>query len=181
MILKRYILTGAPGSGKTSVLRFLETLGYSVVDEAATDVIALEQALGHDEPWSDPQFMDQIVALQRRRQIQASCVAESVQFFDRSPIDAYALCMYLKYEPPPNLLEELERIQVERVYEDAVFFMENLGYCEPTAARRITFEESLHFERIHEEAFHRWGYQIIKIPALSIPKRAHRILGMVAG
>lgn len=45
-----YILTGAPGSGKTAVLRLLETLGYAVVEEAATDVIALGQAMGRAEP-----------------------------------------------------------------------------------------------------------------------------------
>ena len=42
--MKRYILTGAPGSGKTAILRQLEREGFGVVDEAATDVIALEQA-----------------------------------------------------------------------------------------------------------------------------------------
>jgi predicted ATPase len=30
-----YILTGAPGAGKTAVLRLLETSGYPVVEEAA--------------------------------------------------------------------------------------------------------------------------------------------------
>ena len=44
-----YILTGARWSGKTAILRKLETLGYLVVEEAATDVIALENALGRDE------------------------------------------------------------------------------------------------------------------------------------
>ncbi|MBM0260113.1 AAA family ATPase, partial [Micromonospora sp. 4G55] len=36
-----YILTGAPGSGKTAILRQLEIDGHAVVEEAATDVIAL--------------------------------------------------------------------------------------------------------------------------------------------
>jgi len=40
-----YILTGAPGAGKTAVLRLLEISGYAVVEEAATDVIALGNAL----------------------------------------------------------------------------------------------------------------------------------------
>ena len=44
--MRRYILTGAPGSGKTSILRALGARGYSVVSEAATDVIADEQAHG---------------------------------------------------------------------------------------------------------------------------------------
>ena len=42
--MKRYVLTGAPGSGKTSVLRALAATGYPVVDEAATDVMAARLA-----------------------------------------------------------------------------------------------------------------------------------------
>ena len=42
--MKKFILTGAPGAGKTAVVRQLELDGFSVVEEAATDIIALEQA-----------------------------------------------------------------------------------------------------------------------------------------
>jgi predicted ATPase len=42
--MKRYILTGAPGEGKTAILRHLELDGYGIVEGAATDIIALEQA-----------------------------------------------------------------------------------------------------------------------------------------
>jgi predicted ATPase len=38
-----YVLTGAPGSGKTAMLRQLEQDGFAVVEEAATDVIALSR------------------------------------------------------------------------------------------------------------------------------------------
>jgi predicted ATPase len=48
-----YVLTGAPGAGKTAILRLLEVSGYPVVEEAATDVIALGSALGRAEPWRD--------------------------------------------------------------------------------------------------------------------------------
>ena len=33
--MKRYILTGTPGAGKTAILRALETEGFDVVEEAA--------------------------------------------------------------------------------------------------------------------------------------------------
>ena len=42
--MKRFILTGAPGAGKTAIIRQLEIDRLSVVEEAATDVITLEQA-----------------------------------------------------------------------------------------------------------------------------------------
>jgi predicted ATPase len=54
--MKRFILTGAPGAGKTTILRQLELDSFSVVEEAATDLIALEQAKGIAEPWMQPPF-----------------------------------------------------------------------------------------------------------------------------
>jgi predicted ATPase len=38
--MKRFILTGAPGAGKTAIVHQLEIDGFGLVDEAATDVIA---------------------------------------------------------------------------------------------------------------------------------------------
>ena len=67
--MRRYILTGAPGAGKTSILQILAARGYPVVAEAATDVIAAEQARGVAEPWQDPVFIDKIIQLQRIRQL----------------------------------------------------------------------------------------------------------------
>ncbi len=80
--MQRLILTGAPGAGKTVILRALEGLGYPVVEEAATDVCALEQARGNAEPWTSPRFIDQIVELQRRRQDSAVAPSRAVQVFD---------------------------------------------------------------------------------------------------
>src|SRR5438874_6125031 len=42
--MRRFIITGAPGAGKTAIIRQLELDGFSVVEEAATGVIAVAQA-----------------------------------------------------------------------------------------------------------------------------------------
>jgi len=47
--MRRFIITGAPGAGKTAIIRQLELDGFSVVEEAATDVIAAAQARGTAE------------------------------------------------------------------------------------------------------------------------------------
>src|SRR3954451_5852080 len=85
-VMKRYIVTGAPGAGKTAVIRQLELDGFSVVEEAATDVIALSQAKGVAEPWTRPEFIDAIVSLQRIRELRSASVTEVVQFHDRSVV-----------------------------------------------------------------------------------------------
>ncbi len=54
--MMRFVLTGAPRAGKTVLLRQLEREGFGIVGEAATDVIALEQAPDVAGPWLKPEF-----------------------------------------------------------------------------------------------------------------------------
>src|SRR5882757_2490618 len=143
--MKRFVLTGGPGAGKTAIIRQLELDGFGVVEEAATHIIALAQAQGIAEPWTNPSFIDSIVNLQARRLARAACQPVDVQFHDRSAICTAALAAYLGYPASQALTRELERIRSESIYEKRVFFIQNLGFIVPTAARRISFEESLRF------------------------------------
>ena len=54
--MRRFIITGAPGAGKTTIIRQLELDGFGVVEEAATDVIAAAQAQGAVQPWTGRHF-----------------------------------------------------------------------------------------------------------------------------
>jgi predicted ATPase len=159
--MRRYILTGTPGAGKTAILRRLECDGYTVVEEAATDVIALRQAEGEPAPWTEPSFVDAVADLQRRRQQQAAALPGAVQVFDRSPVCTFALARYLGRPVGPVLAGELERIRAGSVYQRQVLFVRNLGFVTPTDARRISFAEALRFERIHQEAYASLGYDCV--------------------
>lgn len=173
--MPRYVLTGTPGAGKTAILRLLELAGYQVVEEAATDVIAVEHALGRQEPWGSPGFADAIVTLQRRREELAAeaCGSGSGNaiFLDRSPVCTLALSRHLGSQASAVLTAEVDRVVADRPYA-AVFFVRNLGRVEPTAARRITFEDSLAFEEVHERTYRELGFEPIDVPAGPLPWRA---------
>lgn len=170
--MKRFIITGAPGAGKTAIIRRLELDGFSVVEEAATDIIADAQAQGTAEPWKHPSFLDAIAHLQRDRQIRASRQPDKVQFHDRSVVCTVALAVYLGYPVSPFLTGELKRIQKEAVYQPRVFFIRNLGFISPTNARRISLDETLRFERIHEETYRGLGFELVSIEPASVAERA---------
>jgi predicted ATPase len=171
-----YILTGPPGAGKTAILRQLEVLGYAVVEEAATDVIALGNALGHEEPWSDHDFIDQVIALQRQRQQSVAVTGDTTVFFDRSPACTLALSRYLGAPPSPLLAEEVSRVVAERTYEPTVFFIRNQGFVTATAARRISFEDSLVFEQFHEQTYRDLGFEAVEVPPGPVADRVALIL-----
>jgi predicted ATPase len=160
-----YILTGAPGAGKTAVLRLLETCGYPVVEEAATDVIALGNALGRAEPWRERDFIDKVITLQRQRQDSLQGAGGATAFFDRSPVCTLALSRYLGFTPSRLLASEVGRVVAEGTYETTAFFIRNQGFVQPTAARQISFEDSLDFERLHEQTYRDLGFQLVEVPA----------------
>jgi predicted ATPase len=171
-----YILTGPPGAGKTAVLRLLETLGYAVVEEAATDVIALGNALGNKEPWRDHDFIDKVITLQRQRQRSVVVATDTTVFFDRSPACTLALSRYLGVPASPLLAGEVSRVIAERMYEPTVFFIRNQGFVTATAARRISFEDSLVFERLHEQTYRDLGFEAVDVPAGPLADRVALIL-----
>jgi predicted ATPase len=177
--MRRFIITGAPGAGKIAIICQLELDGFSVVEEAATDVIAAAQARGIAELWTDPSFIDLITNLQRQRQIRASYQPDEIQFHDRSVVCTAALATYLGHAVSTTLARELERIQSEAVFQNRVFFIRNLGYIKATEARRISFEDALRFERIHEETYRRFRFELVSIETGDLPDRVKAIKAAV--
>src|SRR5262249_44494267 len=160
--MKRFILTGAPGSGKTSILRVLAAAGYPVVEEAATDANAALLAAGDTEPWPDPVFIQRIAVLQRHRRQEPVRPGATAQVHDRSAVCTLALARHLGRPVPPVLDAEIARITEAGYFDRRVFFVRPLGFLEQTDVRRISYEESLAFERAHEAEYLRLGFEIVE-------------------
>ncbi|RYF90411.1 MAG: ATPase [Caulobacteraceae bacterium] len=158
--MSRHILTGAPGAGKTIILRGLERAGLAVVEEAATDVIAWAQATGDEAPWEAPGFCDAILALQQQREAGAP---PGPVVFDRSPVCTLALSRFLGRQPSAALQQAAADCRAR--YAGAVFFVESLATLVNTAARRITLEEALRFGALHRQVYTDLGFQLIDVPA----------------
>lgn len=173
--MRRYIVTGAPGAGKTSLLLALRGRGHEVVREAATDVIATATECGADKHWEQSTFIDQIVALQSRRQAQPVPPGTDLQFYDRSPVCTLALSEYLGHPVPAVMAAEIDRIGRDRFYEREVFFVRDLGFVEPTQARRISYEQSLEFERVHVKTYLALGDDLVDVPRAEVAHRADLI------
>lgn len=173
--MKRIILTGAPGAGKTVLIRELERLGYPVVEEAATDVIALEQARGHLRPHEQPQFIEMITQLQLQRA--KSATTGPVQFHDRSVICTAALAEFLGY-PIPALLERAI-VEARELFEPRVVFVRLLGFVQKTEARQIGLEDSIRFEAVHEKVYRRYGFELDFVQPADIDTRIRAVLAFI--
>ena len=170
--MKRFIMTGAPGSGKTSILRLLADRGYAVVAEAATDVIAAAQARGTGEPWQDPLFIDTVVRLQNHRLQDPVSPGAVAQVHDRSPVCTLALARYLGHPVSAELSDSIASITEGHIFDRRVLFARTIGFCEPTPARQISYQDSLAFERVHAAEYLRLGFELVDIPAAPVQQRA---------
>jgi len=167
---RRFILTGAPGAGKTAVAEELARRGYAVVPEAATDVIAVAQAHGVDEPWERADFVDTVLRLQQQRA--AHLTESAVQLFDRSPICTLALTRYSDRLVPPALADEVTHIVDHSVYERDVFYIQLLGFLVRTNARRISYSDSLRFDVVHRKVYRELGFRLLDVPVDTVARRA---------
>ncbi len=166
---KTYILTGGPGTGKSSLILALEQLGEYTIREAAEDHIKLRQANGIKEPWREPDFQDRILDLQLRREERIPKETERA-FIDRGRPDglAYAQSGTATYE---RILKESRN----KGY-TIIFLVETLGTTEKTETRRENHEEATRLSDKLEEIYTRLGYKPIRIKTGTVQERLEEML-----
>ncbi len=170
--MKRTILTGAPGAGKTTILEVLRARGHAVVEEAATEIIARSALGGVADPWRLSDFTDRICVLQVERREAKSA---PLQFHDRSPVCTLALARFLPQLVSSRLAEEAAKAR--DLYDRRVFLIEPLGFIVNTEARRISYEDTLKFEAVHIAAYEELGFELVRVPPGTPDQRADLILG----
>jgi len=166
---QKIILTGAPGCGKSVIILALEQRGEQVVRESAEDFIRLQQAHGHEKPWTEPGFQDGILKLQLQREANAPAAARL--FYDRSVLDIDVFYRFRNEQPSPEFVSLIEKTAYHKV-----FLVENLGNCERNKVRKETFEEALTIEKMLHERYKEAGYDVIVVPKGSVHERTAFIL-----
>jgi predicted ATPase len=107
--------------------------------------------------------------------MRVSCNGDEVQFHDRSVFCTAALARYLGHPLSATFSLELKRIRAEVIFQTRVFFVRNLGFITPTEVRRISFEESLRFERVHEETYRDYEFEILPVEPGTVAERVAAI------
>lgn len=175
---RKYILTGGPGSGKSSILLALESQGEYIIREAAEDHIRLRQAQGKKDPWTDPDFQEKILDLQCSREFYMPPDRLRV-FIDRGVLDGLA---YLPDEKD-NLYNQVMRNSIISAYEfrpyDRIFLIENLGSTEKTDVRREAQDEALMLEKSLYEIYKDFVGDVVRIPAAPLEERVKMVLDNV--
>ncbi len=166
-----YVVTGAPSSGKTTVISSLEGEGYHVVHEIARSYInqKLNQKLTIQEIKKDAKtFQDEIMKMQIKTE-KGLCTEETV-FLDRGIPDIYAY--YNLYEIPFDLTLENK---LKKASYKKIFLLDMLPYKDDYVRTESPEQQRRLYELI-QEAYQYFGFKVVKVPVLSPQKRARFIL-----
>ena len=86
-----YVITGGPGTGKTSLIEELKIVGYQTVKEVARDIIKEQQQQGGDAlPWKDTVLYTSMMLERSVESYLAHKENEGILFFDRGIPDTLA-------------------------------------------------------------------------------------------
>jgi predicted ATPase len=165
-----YVITGAPSSGKTSVINELARRGYRVVPEAARAHIDAELKKGRRlaEIKSDPRRFEGHIFRSKLR-TESNLPEEEALFLDRALPDSIAYYLLEGLEPSEPRRHSL-RVRYRRV-----FLFERLDFVKDPV-RSETAKSAAAIERLIASAYGELGYAIVRVPVLPIPARTEFVL-----
>lgn len=172
-MIKKIALTGAPGSGKSSIIRVLK-YNYleRTIDEAAEDIIKTLRKQGIERPWEMKDFQDRILNLQLQREQQIEKLEGRV-FIDRGILDGLAYYQ-LQGKNPSRAMEQA--IEKTRGRYEKIFLIEIGKSCESNGIRREDIETARRLEELQYKNYTKTGYKVERIPYIEIEERARRIV-----
>lgn len=180
---RRYVITGGPGVGKTTLVDQLGALhGFSVVREAARDVIMDNLARGCTEPWKSASFEISIADLINKREQEIAATAATRVICDRGIIDNCAYSLLCSGQVYDNAAAYAQRVVATGFYEPVVFLIESLGDCVEDAvhtARKETIDDITILNRQIESVYTDLGFTVIRIPKASVDERVQKILAYI--
>ncbi len=170
----RFVITGGPGAGKTTVLTTLEERGYHCVPESAREIIKHRLSKGLP-PRPDPATFARTILrndIDKHRQFPAS---RSPVFYDRGVPDA--LCML---DAAGNLPRATAINHVAMYpYNRTAFILPpwEAIYSKDTE-RDQTFREALDVYTGMKRWYAGCGYTLVEVPRTDVEQRADLILNI---
>jgi predicted ATPase len=166
---KRIVITGGPGSGKTTLINHIKRLGYSTMEEVSREIINEARKEGIDQLFlTDPMLFSQKLLESRLLQFEkAKELDTDYVFYDRATPDITAYMDFIGSQ----YSTEFEKPCYTHLY-DCVFLLPpwELIYTKDNE-RYETFTQAKKIYKSLCDGYKKYGYTIIEVPQASIEQR----------
>jgi predicted ATPase len=164
-----FVITGGPGSGKTTLIDALEQAGFARTVEAGRGIIQDQVAIvGPALPWRDPAAFAELMLGWAMRSYRMAAREAGPVFFDRGVPDVIGYLRLMRMPVPLHLAKAAEVFRYRRHVFIAPPWREI--FTQDTE-RRQDFTEA---ERIHvalAETYAGLGYELVELPRAGVAER----------
>lgn len=167
--LKKYIITGAPGTGKTTLLNLLKNT-IPCMEEVSRKIIIEEQKNNKNgTPWGNINRFSDLVFKHTKKEL----LTTNAQFCDRSLLDLEA---YLSVENK-IIPDYLASFPYQKTYHKKVFFAPTWAKIYAKDEQRLQdFDYCVRLEKSLLEHYKNKKFDIIILPKCSVLERKKLIL-----
>lgn len=172
-----HVITGGPGSGKTTLIEALARAGHARTVEAGRAIIQEQMAIdGPALPWRDPALFAELMLSWEMRSHRAASRRDGPVFFDRGVPDLGGYWRLIGDAVPSHVIKAAERCRYNRRVFVAPPWPEIFTQ---DSERKQTLEEAERTFDAVTSAYRDFGYELITLPRTSVEERMRFVLGRV--
>src|SRR5262245_30416242 len=169
-----FVITGGPGSGKTSLIEALARAGFAHSDEAGRAIIQDQLAIGGSAlPWSDPRAFAELMLCWELRSYRIARAHDGPVFFDRGVPDVVGYLRLMQLAVPAHMDAAARMFRYHRRVYIAPPWPE---IFERDAERKQTLEEAERTYQAMLETYPAYGYELVALPRAPVAERARFIV-----
>ena len=170
----RVVITGGPGTGKTSIIECMNEMNLNVFDESSREVTKKHKNNSSGQYFlSNPIDFSNILMNKRKKQFEnGSNSTNDYFFYDRGIPDILAYLNFKKIEYKNSMIENVLNFKY-----DAVFIAEPWKDIYINDSERYeTYDELIEIDICIKKIYKQLGYDIILLPKKSVKDRVTFIL-----
>ena len=169
-----YIVTGGPGSGKTSLLEAIRLRGYSCSTEAGRGIIQDQVSIaGQALPWADPILFAELMLSWEMRSYHIAQEAAGPVFFDRGVPDVLGYFRLIGVPAPGHVRKAAQRLR----YNPTVFIAPPWPEIfQQDRERKQDFNEAIRTYEAMVATYTELDYRLVEIPLTPVEDRVNFIV-----
>jgi predicted ATPase len=171
------IITGGPGSGKTTLIAALAARGFATFPEAGRAIIRDQVAIGGTAlPWADRNLFAELMLSWELRSHQAGQEEARPVIFDRGVPDVAGYLRLSGLDVPGHVDRAARQVRYGRLVFIAPPWPEIFGQ---DAERKQDFAEAERTYHAMVEAYRGYGYELCELPRASVAARADFVMARI--